>query len=161
MWLAVKLGEHGYGTATITGSMSLEARAKALRAFQTAPPTTIFLLSLRAGAVGLNLTAASHVILLEPCLNPALEEQAIGRVHRLGQTKPTTVKRLIVASSVEERMLSVVAAHVAGGSASALKGGVVEATVPGGVKSDRAALCISEMSELFGIATAPAPVGSP
>ena len=87
-WLAVKLQERGFQHATITGKMSLSQRAAALAAFQRAPPTTIFLLSLRSGAVGLNLTAASQVFLLEPCFNPALEEQAIGRVHRLGQTRP-------------------------------------------------------------------------
>jgi SNF2 family DNA or RNA helicase len=157
-WLARRLKENGYTTATITGGMGLAARAKALHAFQTAPPTTIFLLSLRAGAVGLNLTAASHVILLEPCLNPALEEQAIGRVHRLGQTRPTTVKRLIVVNSVEERMLAVVAAHVAGGGAAKLANtGVIEPTVAGGVRRDRAALALAEMSQLFGVAHAVAP----
>jgi len=51
------------------------------------------LLSMRAGAVGINLTAASHVFLLEPCLNPALEDQAIGRAWRMGQTRTVTVKR--------------------------------------------------------------------
>ena len=70
----------------------------------SAPPTTIFLLSLRAGAVGLNLTAASQVFLLEPCFNPAMEEQAIGRVHRMGQTRPRVVRRLIVRDSLEERL---------------------------------------------------------
>jgi hypothetical protein len=46
------------------------------QAFQRDPPTTVFLLSVRSGAVGINLTAANHVFLLEPCINPALEEQA-------------------------------------------------------------------------------------
>ena len=46
--------------------------------------------------VGINLTAASHVFLLEPCLNPALEEQAVGRAWRMGQTRPVVVKRLCV-----------------------------------------------------------------
>ena len=48
---------------------------QAIEAFQKDPPTTVFLLSMRAGSVGINLTAASHVFLLEPCINPALEEQ--------------------------------------------------------------------------------------
>ncbi len=51
---------------------------------------------MRAGAVGINLTAASHVFLLEPCLNPALEDQAIGRAWRMGQTRTVTVKRMFV-----------------------------------------------------------------
>ena len=49
--------------------------SQAIEAFQKDPPTTVFLLSMRAGSVGINLTAASHVFLLEPCINPALEEQ--------------------------------------------------------------------------------------
>lgn len=67
-----------------------------LQAFQRDPPTTVFLLSMRSGAVGINLTAASHVFLLEPCLNPALEEQAIGRAWRMGQKREVVVKRLFV-----------------------------------------------------------------
>lgn len=64
--------------------------------FQRDPPTTVFLLSVRSGAVGINLTAANHVFLLEPCLNPALEEQAIGRAWRMGQARQVVVKRLFV-----------------------------------------------------------------
>lgn len=67
-----------------------------LQAFQSDPPTTVFLLSMRSGAVGINLTAASHVFLLEPCINPALEEQAIGRAWRMGQTRKVVVKRFYV-----------------------------------------------------------------
>lgn len=67
-----------------------------LQAFQRDPPTTVFLLSVRSGAVGINLTAASHVFLLEPCLNPALEDQAIGRAWRMGQKREVVVKRLFV-----------------------------------------------------------------
>ena len=160
-WLGKSLTAHGYTCATITGSMSLSQRAKALEAFQNAPPTTIFLLSLRSGAVGLNLTAASHVILLEPCLNPALEEQAIGRVHRLGQTRATHVKRLVAANTIEERMRKVVKARVAG-TAGGGDGGVkleaksvaaLESTVPsvaGGMRSDRAVLRYDELNALFG-----------
>jgi SNF2 family DNA or RNA helicase len=151
-WLAAKLKDRGFTHATITGSMSLNQRAKALEAFQSAPPTTIFLLSLRAGAVGLNLTAASQVFLLEPCFNPAMEEQAIGRVHRMGQTRPTVVRRLIVRDSLEERIRACVERRVAGGGArfceaeSSLKVG----SVAGGLREDKAALRYDELSHLFG-----------
>lgn len=151
-WLATRLKDRGFTHATITGSMSLNARAKALEAFQSAPPTTIFLLSLRAGAVGLNLTAASQVFLLEPCFNPAMEEQAIGRVHRMGQTRPTVVRRLIVRDSLEERIRVCVERRVAGGGArfceaeSSLKVG----SVAGGLREDKAALRYDELSHLFG-----------
>lgn len=65
----------------------------------------VFLLSVKTGSVGLNLTRANHVFMLEPCLNPALELQAIGRVHRIGQTKEVFIKYLVMESTVEERMM--------------------------------------------------------
>ncbi len=60
---------------------------------------------MKAGGTGLNLTSASNVYLLDPWWNPASEEQAIDRVHRLGQTKPVTVTRFYVQNSIEERIL--------------------------------------------------------
>ena len=82
-YLQEELPKHGFQFRTLSGSMPMRQRAKALHDFQHDPPTTIFLLSLRAGAVGINLTQANRVFLLEPCLNPAMEQQSIGRVHRL------------------------------------------------------------------------------
>ena len=69
---------------------------QAIEAFQKDPPTTVFLLSMRSGAVGINLTAANHVFLMEPAFNPALEDQAVGRAHRMGQTRPVTVKKFYI-----------------------------------------------------------------
>lgn len=71
-------------------------RTKAIEAFQRDPPTTVFILTMRTAACGINLTAASHIYLLEPCMNPALESQAIGRAWRMGQKRPVCVKRLYV-----------------------------------------------------------------
>ena len=68
------------------------------------PP--VLLASLRCAGVGLTLTAANHVVLLEPFWNPAAEEQAIDRVYRLGQRKPVTVTRLVTERSIEERMVA-------------------------------------------------------
>ena len=65
----------------------------------------MFLISLRAGGTGLNLTAADHVFLLDPWWNPAVEEQAADRAHRIGQDKPVFVHRLVAADTVEERIL--------------------------------------------------------
>lgn len=81
------LPQEGFGFRTITGSMPLKQRAKSIEAFQNDAPTTVFLLSVRSGAVGINLTAANYVFLMEPCLNHALEDQAIGRSWRMGQTR--------------------------------------------------------------------------
>jgi SNF2 family DNA or RNA helicase len=113
-WLSVQLPKHGLGFRTISGSDSLASRSAALRAFRSDPPTTIFLLSVRAGAVGINLTSASHIFILEPCLNPSLEVQAIGRAYRMGQTREVHVTRLQVHDSIEGRLLALRASGASG-----------------------------------------------
>jgi superfamily II DNA or RNA helicase len=104
-WLSAELPKLGLQYRTLTGSMTMKARKEALAAFQNDPPTTVFLLSMRAGAVGINLTQANHVIVLEPCLNKALEDQAIGRVHRMGQTREVHVWKVACLNTVEEKIL--------------------------------------------------------
>jgi len=66
----------------------------------------VFLVSLKAGGVGLNLTAADYVFLLDPWWNPAVEAQAIDRTHRIGQTKEVFAYRLIAEDTVEEKVLA-------------------------------------------------------
>lgn len=88
------LGRHGFFFRTINGSQSMAQKERALRDFLTDPPTTVFLLSARTAAVGLTLTVATHVYLMEPSLNPATEEQAVGRSLRMGQAKPVRVGAL-------------------------------------------------------------------
>ncbi|HHS97733.1 MAG TPA: serine/threonine protein kinase, partial [Chloroflexi bacterium] len=73
--------------------------------FQNDPDVPFFLISLRAGGLGLNLTAADYVILLDPWWNPAVEAQAADRVHRIGQDKPVFVYKLIAKDTVEEKIL--------------------------------------------------------
>ena len=65
----------------------------------------VFLISLKAGGTGLNLTAADYVIHLDPWWNPAVEDQATDRVHRIGQQRPVTVYRLVTENTVEEKIL--------------------------------------------------------
>jgi len=72
--------------------------------FQTSPDIPLFLISLKAGGHGLNLTAADYVFLLDPWWNPAVEAQAIDRAHRMGQTKPVFAYRLIAADTIEEKI---------------------------------------------------------
>ena len=79
-WLKEELPKHGFQYRTLSGDMSMSNRARALQDFQNDPPTTIFLLSMRAGAVGINLTQANNVFLMEPCFNAAITAQAVGRV---------------------------------------------------------------------------------
>ena len=114
-WLQRRLPEVGFGYRTISGSMPLAQRAAAIAAFQKDPPTTVFLLSMRSGAVGINLTAATHVFLLEPALNPALTEQAIGRSWRMGQRKEVFVKHLIAKDSIESNIVKLLAQRATGG----------------------------------------------
>jgi SNF2 family DNA or RNA helicase len=71
---------------------------------ESGPP--VFLISLRAGGTGLNLTAADHVFLLDPWWNPAVEDQAADRAHRIGQERPVLIHRLVARDTVEEGMLA-------------------------------------------------------
>ena len=79
-------------------------RERVVSAFSDDPKPCVFLLSLRAGGLGLNLTAASYVILFDPWWNPAIEAQAIDRTHRIGQTRTVIAYRLLTEGTVEERI---------------------------------------------------------
>jgi len=81
-------------------------RSDVVARFQSPDGPPIFLISLRAGGTGLNLTAADHVFLLDPWWNPAVEDQAADRAHRIGQERPVLVHRLVAEDSVEERILA-------------------------------------------------------
>ena len=80
-------------------------RAERVRRFQTDPDVPCFLISLKAGGLGLNLTAAEYVFLLDPWWNPAVENQAIDRAHRIGQSREVFACRLIARDTVEEKVL--------------------------------------------------------
>ncbi|CAM9686210.1 unnamed protein product [Ascophyllum nodosum] len=96
----------GWTFRRLDGSMSQQKRESALESFSSDGSVTVMLVSLKAGGVGLNLTAASTVILLDPWWNPAVEDQAIDRIHRLGQVNDVSVKRFVVAETVEDEMLA-------------------------------------------------------
>jgi E3 ubiquitin-protein ligase SHPRH len=81
-----------------------KAISKGLSLFKQDPEVRAVLLPFKSGSNGLNVIEATHVFLIEPLLNVAVEAQAIGRVHRIGQDKPTTVHRMIVEQTVEERV---------------------------------------------------------
>jgi hypothetical protein len=88
--------------ACIEGNMTMPVRKRNIERFQNDPSCRVFVLSVRAGAVGLTLTAAQTIFMVDPCLNPALEAQAIGRVVRLGQTQDVAVHHLVMRGTVEE-----------------------------------------------------------
>ena len=87
------------------GQMTMVQRDESISAFQNDDSIQVLLVSLKAGGVGLNLVCASQCYLCDLWWNPAVEEQAVNRIHRIGQTRPVTVKRLIIRSTVEESIL--------------------------------------------------------
>jgi DNA repair protein RAD5 len=91
----------------LDGTMAQKARASVLTDFTEKKGFTVLLISLRAGGVGLNLTSAGRVFMMDPWWSFAVEAQAIDRVHRMGQEAEVQVKRFIVKGTVEERMLKV------------------------------------------------------
>jgi len=99
------LDEEGLRYCYLDGSTRADARRDEVDRFQ-AGQADAFLLSLKAGGTGLNLTAADYVIHLDPWWNPAVEDQATDRAHRIGQERPVTVYRLVASGTIEEAILS-------------------------------------------------------
>jgi len=87
------------------GSTSAPDREKAIQSFQNDESVRVFLISLKAGGVGLNLTAADYVYIVDPWWNPAVEQQAIDRTHRIGQTKNIFAYRMICKDTIEDKIL--------------------------------------------------------
>ncbi|XP_037698189.1 E3 ubiquitin-protein ligase SHPRH [Choloepus didactylus] len=108
-----------------------------LSAFKHDPKVNILLLPLHTGSNGLTLIEATHVLLVEPILNPARELQAIGRVHRIGQTKPTIVHRFLIKATIEERMQAM------------LKTVERSHTSPSGKHSEASTLTVADLADLF------------
>ena len=98
------LCENLFPPLRLDGSMSHMVRSEVVSAFQSRHPHSpqVLLLSLKAGGVGLNLTAAKHLLLLDPDWNPACEWQCFDRTHRMGQTKDVTIYKFITKDSIEE-----------------------------------------------------------
>ncbi|KAK4580026.1 hypothetical protein LTR86_000228 [Recurvomyces mirabilis] len=105
--LASRLDRDGYKYCRIDGTMSADKRDAALQALERDDDCTIMLASLGVCAVGLNLTAANQIILSDTWWAPAIEDQAVDRVHGLGQRKETRVWRLVVEGTIEKKTLAV------------------------------------------------------
>ncbi|MDE3055650.1 MAG: DEAD/DEAH box helicase [Verrucomicrobiota bacterium] len=97
--------EKGISFQYLDGSTPQDERQKRVLSFQNGEGE-FFLISLKAGGTGLNLTAADYVIHLDPWWNPAVEDQASDRAHRIGQTRPVTIYRLIMENSIEEKIVA-------------------------------------------------------
>ncbi|XP_071940584.1 DNA repair protein RAD5B-like isoform X2 [Coffea arabica] len=105
--LEIPLKRRRIGFLRFDGRLSQKQREIVLREFSETGEKMVLLMSLKAGGVGLNLTAASNVFLMDPWWNPAVEEQAIMRIHRIGQKRTVRVRRFIVKGTVEERLQQV------------------------------------------------------
>ncbi|KAE8601657.1 hypothetical protein XENTR_v10013750 [Xenopus tropicalis] len=108
-----------------------------LSAFKYDPKINILLLPLHTGSNGLNIIEATHVLLVEPILNPAHELQAIGRVHRIGQTKSTIVHRFLIKATIEERMQAMIKTADRSHTSTSMK------------QSETSALTVADLAELF------------
>ena len=100
-----KLKEENISHVYFDGSSTSNEREAAIQEFQNNHECRVFLISLKAGGIGLNLTAADYVYIVDPWWNPAVEQQAIDRTHRIGQTKNIFAYRLICKDTLEEKML--------------------------------------------------------
>jgi SNF2 family DNA or RNA helicase len=97
------LKERGWNYVTLDGTTV--DREKVVTQFQQDEATPLFLISLKAGGVGLNLTSADYVFLYDPWWNDAVEEQAINRAHRIGRDETVIAKRFVTVETIEEKVL--------------------------------------------------------
>ena len=103
--IRAELDEKGIAYQYLDGSTPTKKRKEAVDAFQRGEGD-VFLISLKAGGFGLNLTAADYVIHMDPWWNPATEDQASDRAHRIGQTRPVTIYRFITKGTIEEKIVA-------------------------------------------------------
>ncbi|KAE9394295.1 hypothetical protein BT96DRAFT_998675 [Gymnopus androsaceus JB14] len=103
--IAYRLQKAGFTICRLEGTMSPQARDATIKHFMTNVEVTVFLVSLKAGGVALNLTEASRVYLMDSWWNPAVEFQAMDRIHRLGQHRPVKAIKLVVEDSIESRIV--------------------------------------------------------
>lgn len=100
------LKRHGFSCLRLDGSTPVPQRKDLVNSFQNSENPLVFLISLKAGGKGLNLTRATYVYHLDPWWNPAVENQASDRAHRIGQTRQVTITRLVMRHTIEEKMMS-------------------------------------------------------
>lgn len=103
--IAFRLQRAGFKICRLEGGMTPEARDRTVKYFMNNADVTVFLVSLKAGGVALNLTEASRVYLMDPWWNPSVELQGMDRIHRLGQHRPIVMTRMIIENSIESRIV--------------------------------------------------------
>ena len=103
--IAAELEAHEISYVELTGGTSAAARERNVTRFQEDATISVFLISTKAGGAGLNLTAADYVFIVDPWWNPAVEQQAIARAHRIGRERPVFVHRFITKNTIEEKIL--------------------------------------------------------
>ncbi|KAK0867830.1 hypothetical protein LTS02_003994 [Friedmanniomyces endolithicus] len=102
--IEVALEEHEIHFTRLDGTMSVGQRTRVMEQFKTDPAITVILVSIKAGGQGLNFTAASRVFMMEPQYNPGVEQQAIDRVHRLGQKREVLITHYFIAGTIEQKI---------------------------------------------------------
>ncbi|KAL5580233.1 hypothetical protein UlMin_012675 [Ulmus minor] len=105
--LEIPLSRSNIPFLRLDGTLNQQQRETVIKQFSEDSSIMVLLMSLKAGGVGINLTAASNAFVLDPWWNPAVEEQAVMRIHRIGQTQSVMIRRFIVKGTVEERMEAV------------------------------------------------------
>lgn len=101
------LAERHIGFTSYTGAMSSAQRQMAMKRISQDAQCKVILISIKAGGTGLNITACNHVIIMDPWWNPYVEEQAISRAHRIGQSKDVHVYRILARNTIEERIVEI------------------------------------------------------
>ncbi|KAH9818321.1 P-loop containing nucleoside triphosphate hydrolase protein [Melampsora americana] len=106
-WIVTALDCHGIKNCELHGGMTSEQRTWQLKKFRDTPDVEAFIVSIEAGGVGLNMTCADEVYLMDAHWNPQIVQQAIDRLHRIGQTKPVKAYHVVAGDSVEQHLFNV------------------------------------------------------
>ncbi|TVY39502.1 putative ATP-dependent helicase [Lachnellula subtilissima] len=139
--LQVPIDERGWTMERYDGGMNSDARNDAIVRFTDDPKCKIMLISLKAGNAGLNLVAASRVIILDPFWNPYIEYQAVDRAYRIGQQKPVQVHRILIEGTVEDRIIEM----------QKQKEKLVNAALDEGANKSLGRLDVAQLAYLFGV----------
>ncbi|CAG8981540.1 hypothetical protein HYALB_00013167 [Hymenoscyphus albidus] len=137
----VPIAQNSWKVERYDGGMSAEARNAAIEKFTMDPNTKIMLISLKAGNAGLNLVAASRVIILDPFWNPYTEMQAVDRAYRIGQQNPVEVHRILVEATVEDRIIEL----------QEKKRHLVDSALDEGANKTLGRLDVRQLAYLFGV----------